>query len=98
MLELEELLKIITNKQSVTQTVVEQAAYIGKIFVLVKKMISLMPGGKQCNSPLYCLLTDLLEELEDPTDPNSTQIVKLPSHKLSKLPKAMSLVFALTLS
>ena len=57
-----------------------------------------MPGGKQCSSPLYCLLNDLLDDLEDPTDPNYTRIVILPKHKkdallagLSKLPKAISL-------
>ena len=59
-----------------------------------------MPGGKQCNSPLYCLLNDLLESLEDHKDISSTRIVILPNHKkkallagLSKLPKAMSLAF-----
>jgi hypothetical protein len=99
-LEYEKLKKIITNKQSAARTVVEQAADIGKMFFLVKRMISLMPGGKQCNSPLYCLLNDLLDLLEDPEDKTSNQIVKLSTHKkkallagLSKLPKAMSLAF-----
>ena len=65
-------------------------------------MIALMPGGKYSNSPLYCLIDELLGLLEQPTGPLSTKIVSLPSHKkkallaaLGKLPKAMSLAFRL---
>jgi hypothetical protein len=77
MLEYEKGEKIATNKQSAARTAVEQVADIGKMFFLVKKMISLMLVGKQCNSTLYCLLNDLLELLEDPIDKSCTKNSKV---------------------
>ena len=78
MMKLEAKLKIICNKQSAARTAVEQAADIGAMFKLLKKIIKNLPGGKACNPRMYFVLKDLLDQLEASS---SSQVVILPAHK-----------------
>ena len=100
-LEKESKLKITCNKHSATRTAVEQAADVGPMFKLIKKLIRYMKQLRSCQSPVYQRIIDALNECANPVDKQSTKIVRLEGHKkkaiiaaLSKLPSAMAAAFS----
>ena len=100
-LEKESKLKITCNKHSAARTAVEQAADVGPMFKLIKKLIRYMKQLRACQSPVYQRIVDALNECASPIDNNSEKIVRLETHKrkaiiaaLSKLPSAMAAAFS----
>ena len=81
MLKFEAELKIIANKQNKARTAVEQAAGIGAMFKIIKKMIKCLPSATACNSHLYALIESVLADMEQKSSPNDSQVVILPAHK-----------------
>ena len=93
--------KIICNKHSAARTAVEQAADVGPMFKLIKKLLRYMRQLHSCQSPVYQRIVDALDELKVPDSKESKRIVVLESHKrsaiisaLSKLPSAMGAAFS----
>ena len=100
-LEKEAKLKINCNKHSAARTAVEQAADVGPMFKLIKKLLRYMRQLHSCQSPVYQRIVDALDELKVPDSKESKRIVVLESHKrsaiisaLSKLPSAMGAAFS----
>ena len=99
-LEYEIKIKITTCKHSAARTAVEQAADVGPMFKVMKSVIKSMPTESITISPIFYRITKALDVLENPTSMDTTQVVKLASHKkkaiiagISKLPIAMSVAF-----
>ena len=63
-LEKEVQLKITYNKHSAARTAVEQAANVGPMFKLVKKLLKYMKTLHSCQSPVYQRIVDALDELK----------------------------------